>query len=76
MSVVLGRRIKALRRLKRITQQELAAKMSISVTTLSNIERGHKIPQPHLLEKMADSLGVSEEELFNILDDGVLSENK
>ena len=64
MSEQLGRRIRALRRLKRFTQQELAAKMNISVSILSNIERGRYTPKPQFLEKLADNLGVSGEELF------------
>ncbi|MFY9384661.1 MAG: helix-turn-helix transcriptional regulator, partial [Dethiobacteria bacterium] len=51
MSQRLGLRIKALRRLKRVTQQELAGMIEISVTSLSHIERGRKVPSPQLLEK-------------------------
>lgn len=64
MSVKIGLRIKALRRLKLVTQQELARNMDISVTMLSNIERGVKSPSPELLEKIAAYLNVSGEELF------------
>ena len=64
LSVELGRRIRALRRLKRITQQELAEKVQISVTMLSNIERGKQVPQPQLLEHIASKLNVPGNELF------------
>lgn len=64
MSKALGRRIKALRRLKLITQQELANRIHISVTMLSNIERGQKKPTPQLLEDIAANLHVSGDELF------------
>ncbi len=64
MSAELGLRIKALRRLKLVTQQELALNMDISVTMLSNIERGQKKPSPQLLESIASFLNVSREELF------------
>lgn len=66
MSQRLGLRIKALRRLKRVTQQELAQMLEISVTSLSHIERGRKLPSPELLEKIARQLDVSREELFII----------
>lgn len=66
MSVALGRRIKALRRLKRVTQQELATRLDLSVTLLSSIERGLKEPSPQLLERIARELGVAREELFII----------
>lgn len=66
MSRRLGHRIKALRRLKRVTQQELAGMIDISVTSLSHIERGRKAPSPQLLEKIARQLDVPGEELFII----------
>lgn len=62
----LGLRIRALRRLKRVTQQELASMIKISVTTLSCIERGRRTPSPQLLERIARQLDVPGEELFII----------
>ncbi len=67
MSVKLGKRIRALRRLKRVTQQELAERVQISVTMLSNIERGKRMPQPKLLEHIACKLNISGNELFAML---------
>ncbi len=64
MSVELGLRIKALRRLKLVTQQQLANRVNISVTQLSNIERGQKTPSADLLEIIAVQLNVSGNELF------------
>ena len=64
MSTEIGLRIKALRRLKHVTQQELARKVNISVTMLSNIETGQKIPHPQLLQNIASSLSVPDEELL------------
>ncbi len=55
-----------MRRLKRVTQQELAVMINISVTSLSHIERGRKVPSPQLLEKIARQLDVPGEELFII----------
>ncbi|MFY9412936.1 MAG: helix-turn-helix transcriptional regulator, partial [Dethiobacteria bacterium] len=66
MPVKLGQRIRALRRLKRVTQQELATRLDLSVTMLSNIERGLKEPSPQLLERIARELDVPREELFII----------
>lgn len=66
MPVKLGQRIRALRRLKRVTQQELATRLDLSVTLLSNIERGLKEPSPQLLERIARELDVPREELFII----------
>lgn len=64
MSVELGRRIRGLRRLKGFTQQELADQVNISVSLLSNIERGLRRPKPLLLEQVALTLDVPAEELF------------
>lgn len=60
----LGRRIRALRRLKRVTQQQLARQINLSASQLSNIERGVKEPKPELLEKMAAALNIPREEFF------------
>ncbi len=60
----IGRRIRGLRRLKRMTQQQLAVFLSLSASQLSNIERGLKKPQPELLEKIAAALNVAREELI------------
>lgn len=68
MSKPLGRRLRALRRLKRLTQQELASGSGISVSTLSAIERGCRYPKPELLRKMARKLDVPLEELFVLPD--------
>ncbi|MBS4020935.1 MAG: helix-turn-helix transcriptional regulator [Dethiobacter sp.] len=64
MSELLGRRLRALRRLKRLTQQELAEKIDVSVTLLSSIERGSKYPRLELIKKIAKVLAVPLEELF------------
>ncbi len=65
---VLGMRIRALRRLKRMTQQELAGELELSASQLSNIERGVKEATPELLEKMAKALDVPREEFFVLPD--------
>jgi len=62
----LGKRIRALRRLKRVTQQQLAQMVNLSASQLSNIERGVKEPQPELLEKMAAALNIPREEFFGV----------
>ena len=59
-----GRRIRGLRRLKRMTQQQLAVYLGLSASQLSNIERGTKKLQPELLEKIAQTLNVARDELI------------
>ncbi|MCL1813489.1 MAG: helix-turn-helix domain-containing protein [Treponema sp.] len=46
------------------SQAELAEKAHISITFLSNIERGNKWPYPDTLVKIAKALNVEEFELF------------
>lgn len=64
MSELLGRRLRALRRLKRLTQQDLAEEIGVSVSMLSNIERGNKYPRVDLIKKIAKVLDVPLEDLF------------
>ena len=68
MSLAMGSRIRALRRLKRMTQQQLAQHIGISVSQLSVIERGLKKPNSQQLEKIAVALKVSREEFFLLPD--------
>jgi transcriptional regulator with XRE-family HTH domain len=55
--------------LKLVTQQQLADRVNISVTMLSNIERGQKVPPPQLLENIAANLEISGDELFILPDE-------
>ncbi|NLA11741.1 MAG: helix-turn-helix transcriptional regulator [Firmicutes bacterium] len=75
MNVALGLRIRALRRLKRVTQQELAKRIGISATLLSYMERGLRKPTPKMLEEIALKLDVPREELFIIRGSADDSEN-
>ncbi|SDX84117.1 helix-turn-helix domain-containing protein [Paenibacillus sp. CF384] len=59
----LAGRVRAFRKLKGYTQQELAAKLSVSVAVLGSLERGTRKPDPKLLERISDTLGVSYSEL-------------
>ena len=60
----LGRNIKYFRFHKQITQASLAEKADISITFLSNIERGLKYPKAQILAQIAGGLGVGVWELF------------
>ena len=64
MSKEVGRRIRALRRLKRFTQKDLAQRLKISMSMLSNIERGVQGARPEMLHEISQILGVSPEEFF------------
>ncbi|PZD94834.1 transcriptional regulator [Paenibacillus sambharensis] len=59
----LAQRIRAFRKLKGFTQQQLAERLGVSVAVLGSLERGTRKPETKLIERIAESLGVSYEEL-------------
>ncbi|SFT28417.1 helix-turn-helix domain-containing protein [Paenibacillus sp. BC26] len=59
----LAGRVRAFRKLKGYTQQELAGKLSVSVAVLGSLERGTRKPDPKLLERISETLGISYSEL-------------
>ena len=60
----LGKRIKAAREKKNMTQEELAAAVDYSVDHMSVIERGVKTPKLDKLVAIANILGVGTDELL------------
>lgn len=71
IKVAFGKRVKQLRQLRELTQQEFAEKANISISFLGNIERGNKSPTVETLQKMADALDVTLSELMTF-DSGVI----
>ena len=61
---ILGKNIKFYRYRKEYSQADLAEEANISITFLSNIERGLKYPKPDILLQIADALQVNVYELF------------
>ena len=62
---VTGGAIRALRESKRMTQEELAAKIHVSGKAVSKWETGRGFPDISLLEPLAKALGVSVIELLS-----------
>ncbi len=60
----LGQRIAALRRAKKLTQEQLAEAVGCSVEFVSLVERGVNAPSVAGLEKFAKVLKVEVKELF------------
>ena len=60
-----GTRLRILRAARQMTQEELAQAADISVDFLSLIERGKNSPSFANLEKLAQALNVTVQELFN-----------
>ncbi|MGO4111324.1 helix-turn-helix domain-containing protein [Paenibacillus sp. YAF4_2] len=61
----LAQRVRAFRKLKGYTQQELAKVLGVSVAVLGSLERGTRKPDARLLTNIANTLGISYEELMD-----------
>ena len=61
----IGIQIRALRRAKGLTQDELAAMIDRSTEALSNLERGVSLPGIDTLERLSGSLDVAVKDFFN-----------
>ncbi|MOA06743.1 HTH-type transcriptional regulator SinR [compost metagenome] len=59
----LAQRIRAFRKLKGFTQEELAEQSGVSLDVLGAIERGNRRAENQILNKIADVLGISLAEL-------------
>lgn len=69
----LGRRISEIRKIKDITQEELAEKANLTVSYISKIETGKKNPTIATIEKIAQALGVDIYQLFVSLEPELMS---
>ena len=61
---VLGKKMQALRKKRRMTQEDLAEKVGVSATYIGFIEQGRYAPSLDLLEKIAKILRVKVNELI------------
>ncbi len=61
----MGRRVRAFRKLKGLTQQELADRSGISLAVLGAVERGNRRSEDQILDKIASVLEIPIEELIN-----------
>ncbi|HZG75605.1 MAG TPA: helix-turn-helix transcriptional regulator [Paenibacillus sp.] len=59
----LAGRIRAFRKLKGFTQNELSEKLGVSVAVLGAVERGTRKAEPRLVREIAEALGIDKEEL-------------
>ncbi|UHA75296.1 helix-turn-helix transcriptional regulator [Paenibacillus sp. 481] len=62
-SLQMARRIRAFRKLKGLTQQQLADLLQLSVAVLGEMERGNRNVDTKTVLKLSQVLNVSEEEL-------------
>lgn len=61
----LAYRIRAFRKLKGYTQTELADRLGVSIAIVGTIERGTRKPDARILKRIAEALGVDQEELIS-----------
>lgn len=61
-----GKNIRAIRRLKSMSQEELAFKINSARNFIGCIERGEKAPTVYILYKIASVLSVSVDKLFEM----------
>lgn len=66
----LGERIRYLRKMRGMTQEELAERADVSVTFIGLTERGKNIPSVLTCFRIARALGVSLSELFRFDEGG------
>ncbi|WP_026342451.1 helix-turn-helix domain-containing protein [Paenibacillus fonticola] len=59
----LAQRIRAFRKLKGFTQQQLAEQTGVSLAVLGAIERGNRRAEDQILTKIVDVLGITMSEL-------------
>ena len=64
LKAIIGKNVKYFRFHRQLSQADLAAKANISITFLSNIERGNNFPKAGTLCSLAKSLDVGVWELF------------
>ena len=57
--------LEMIRKKRGLTQMELAGRLNIRQSTISNIETGIRAPSLRLLCKLAEALGVTVDELIN-----------
>jgi len=60
----IGKKIKIIRKRKKLTQEEVAARARIHVSTLGRIERGESNPPLQTVSKITHALRVKPRELF------------
>ena len=60
------KRLKALRQLRALSQEELSERSGVGRATISRIERGETGAQGRTLRRLAETLGVGVEELVKV----------
>lgn len=66
----IAQRVRAFRKLKGFTQDELAQRMGVSIAILGAIERGSRKAEPRMIQKIAEALNIDPVELIPVRKEG------
>ncbi|KMK74515.1 helix-turn-helix domain-containing protein [Alkalihalobacillus pseudalcaliphilus] len=61
---LIGRKIRAYRKLKGYTQKSFAKELGISVSVLGEIERGNRMPDDYIVNQVVELLNITKEEIM------------
>lgn len=61
-----GERMRQIRKEKGLSQEKLALEVEMDLTSINEIEKGHRSPKLITIYKIAQALGVSMSELINL----------
>jgi transcriptional regulator with XRE-family HTH domain len=64
----LALRIRAFRKLKGYTQDEMSQLLEVSIAILGSIERGTRKPDKHILQKISEVLEIDQDELIGTVE--------
>lgn len=65
LQALFGRRVRSLRKLRDLTQEDLAEATQLSAEYISKVERGLASPSFDVIARLAGVLGVAPSELFD-----------
>ena len=61
-----GERVRDIRKKQRFSQEDLAGKIEMDLTSINEIEKGHRSPKLITMYKIAHALGVSLSDLTDL----------
>lgn len=72
LSPIIGKNMKAFRKARNLTMDEVSTRTGISAQAISLCERSKRMPSPTVLLKLAPVYQVSEEELVKLREDTII----
>lgn len=72
LSPIIGKNMKAFRKTRNLTMEEVSARTGISAQAISLCERSKRMPSPNMLIKLAPVYLVSEENLVNLREETII----